>query len=608
MVTWENREFLVDGQPVKLFAGAIHYFRSLPEKWPELLLKLKQCGLNAVETYCAWNLHEPENGRFDFSGRLDVEHFIELAEELGLYVILRPGPYICAEWENGGLPAWLLRDEGMRLRTDDGDYLSYVKRYFDQLMPRLVRHQHPQGKVILFAAENEYGSFGDSTRYMNTCADLLKSYGVEVPIFTADGNLEMFLSGGHADGCLEALDFGYDGGNLTDEHIDVLWRRQPDAPPFHVEFWIGMFAHWGRPYQGYDLAYYEKELRWHLEKNIHFNLYMFHGGTNFGFTNGANTFADDPQNRLKTTYYPDVTSYDYDALLTEWGEITPKYRLTQRLMSEYLGVSLPEPEPVPLMALPDIPLTESAPLFDNLDRIGGHHTSACQHPMEYYGQNTGYILYRTQVQPHQNIHLLAVEGVADRANVYFNGVWRGIISRNDREPLLEVDGWMDEGGTLELLVENQGRVNFGRTMDHGDRKGILKHVFIQQKHGPSHILYNWEVYTLPMDGLDRLQYGGEAQPDLPVFYRGTFRTTEKKDCFIHPDHFTKGFITVNGFCLGRYWEIGPQRSLYLPASILKDENEIIVFAEKPTDTPVISIRDYHVLDAMKTDEGPVIIM
>ena len=609
MVTWGNRQFYINGEPLEIHAGSKHYFRSLPEKWPELLLKLKQCGLNAVETYCAWNLHEPQPGQYDFSGRLDVEKFISLAEELGLYVIVRPGPFICAEWEFGGLPGWLLKDNNFRCRTEDGEYLTYVRRYFDELMPRLLPHMETRGgKIILFAAENEYGSFGESTSYMNACAQILRDYGVDVPIITADGNTEMFYSGGHADDCLIAMDFGYDQGNLGDGHLADLWARQPDAPPFHVEFWIGMFAHWGEPYQGYKTEHIAKEMRWHLENHISFNLYMFHGGTNFGFTNGANYFGRDPDNRLHRTYLPDVTSYDYDAPLTEWGEITPKYLEIQKQMSEYLGVELPRPDPVPRQNIGDIPLTQAAPLFGNLSQIGEKHVSVCQHSMEYYGQNYGYILYRTQIKANERLNLLAVEGVADRANVYFNGVWRGLISRNDKETCLDVDGWMDEGGTLDILVENQGRINFGYEVDHGDRKGILKHVTVYQKYGPGQIQYDWEVYTLPMEDLDCLQWGGEIPPDQPVFYKGNFRATEQTDCFVHLAHFKKGFVVVNGFNLGRYWEIGPQRSLYLPGSLLKEENEIIVFAEQPTETPVISIRDYHVLAETKTEEGPVTIM
>ena len=599
MVTWNNKKFYIDGEPVEIHSGSIHYFRSLPEKWPDLLLKLKQCGFNTVETYCAWNLHEEEPEQFDFSGRLDVVRFIELAEELGLYVIVRPGPYICAEWELGGLPAWLLKDEGRRLRTDEGDYLSYVKRYFDRLMPLLLPHQQTRGgKIILFSVENEYGSFGNSTPYMNACADLLKSYGVDVPLITCDGHTDMFLSGGHADDCLMTLDFGYDNGQLLPIHTQALEERQPEAPFFHAEHWIGMFSHWDEPFIGYGVEETAEEVKRHLEVGGSLNLYMFHGGTNFGFTNGANDAGPG--------YQPDVTSYDYDAPLTEWGDITPKYLAIQKVMSEHLGKELPVPERVPTMSLGRIELTETAPLFDNLDALGERHHSSCLHGMEYYGQNYGYILYRTQY-PASEASRMVFSGVADRVRVYLNGIFRGVIYRNDEQHVLEGD-WIGEGGTLELLVENMGRINFGPWMDRGDRKGLLNHVFISGPGCPRQGLNNWEVITLPMKDLSALSFGSDEPAGRPLFYRGTFHADEQKDCFVHPDGFDKGFIFVNGFNLGRYWEVGPQRSLYLPGSILKEENEIILYAETPSATRELSILDTHILAETRTDEGPVTIV
>lgn len=617
MVTWENGQFFIDGKPFEIHGGSIHYFRSMPDRWYELLLKLKNAGLNTVETYCAWNLHEPQEGEYDFSGRLDVEKFIKTAEGLGLYVILRPGPYICAEWEFGGFPAWLLKKEGMRFRTGEGNYLSYVKRYFRHLMPRIVPHlQTNGGNVILVAAENEYGSFGNDRSYMNACVDLLKENGIDVPIFTSDGHTKMFLDGGCADGCLCALDFGYDKGELNEGHLSAVRVHQPDAPILHVEFWIGMFSHWGKPAISYKSEYVREEVKKHLKQHVNFCLYMFHGGTNFGFMNGANYFSDRPDEPGRFFYYPDVTSYDYDAVLTEWGEITPKYLEIQKVMSEYLQTPLPIAEKVPLMSLGDVPLTEEGRLFDNLCNIGKHHTSVQLHSMEYYGQQYGYILYRTKVAPAKRICELFLHGLADRANIYFNGEWKGVMDRNYAE-CMKIDGWMDEGGTLDILVENQGRINFGYKMDCGDRKGILESVTIHQEAGPSQTLYQWEIFTLEMNDLENLSLlersenadkEWKKEKEQPIFYKGTFRAKEQKDCFIHLEHFTKGFVIVNGFNLGRYWEIGPQKSLYLPASILKKENEILVFDEKPSKNPVVSIRDYHVLNAIKTEENPETIV
>jgi len=610
MLTWKNRQFYLNDEPFEIHSGAIHYFRSLPDKWPELLQKLKNCGMNTVETYCAWNLHEEYPTQFDFEGRLDVGHFIDLAAEIGLYVIMRPGPFICAEWEAGGLPAWLLRDENFRARTDEGEYLNYVKRYFDELMPHLISRMETRGgNIIMFAAENEYGSFGNNTNYMNKCVNLLKSYGVDVPIITADGHTMPFLQGGHADDCLCGLDFGYDG-NIIEEHYESQAILQPNAPFFHIEHWVGMFSHWGEPSQHYGTQHVENEVKHHLEHGNSFNLYMFHGGTNFGFTSGANGGGMDIEdNHKKCRYLPDVTSYDYDALLTEWGEVTPKYLAVQNVMSKHLGVKLPENKPVPLMSLGEIPLTQTADLFNQIEAIGGQHTSSCIHGMEYYGQNQGYILYRTYAYPRKGAQVLHISGIADHVHIYFNGIHRGTIYRNDEKQSLELGDWFEEGGTLDLLVGALGRLNFGPDMLRGDRKGILDQVYISHYRGPRQALCNWEVYTLPMDNLDKLTFqDSDCITTMPSFFKGTFKTDKQHDCFVHPEGFTKGFIVVNGFNLGRYWNIGPQLSLYLPGSILKAENEIIIFDEEPVSNPKLVIKDEHIISSMSTDVGPVTIV
>ncbi len=607
MVTWSNNKFYINGEATRIFSGSIHYFRSLPEQWYDLMYKLKCMGLNTVETYCAWNLHEPKENEFCFDGRVDLERFIKTAKDLGLWVIIRPGPYICAEYEFGGLPAWLLKDERMRLRTDEELYMNAVKRYFDQLIPRIVPHLETNGgNVILLAAENEYGSFGNSTRYMNKCVDMIKSYGVDVPIFTADGHRQMFLDGGHADNTMCALDFGYANG-LHPEHFAPIKQFQPDVPIFHVEHWIGMFTQWGKPFQPYSAETVAGEIRQHLEMpNNSFNLYMFHGGTNYEFTNGANAFNTDPDDRTETKFFADTTSYDYDAPLTEWGECTPKYFAIQREMEKYLGVELPKPEKLPLQNIGRVDLKSSAGLFDNLENIGDKFESATLKSMEYFGQNYGYILYRTKITT-DGADMIAFSHIADRVHIYFNGVYRGTLNRNDKKKYLEIDGWMTKGGTLDLLVENMGRIGFGPDMLIGDRKGLLDHVYISQVGGPRQLLHNFEVYTLPMNKLDGLKFDN-PDTNLPKFYKGTFKTSEKKDCFIHPKGFTKGFIMVNGFLIGKYWNIGPQLSVYLPYPILKDENEIIIFDEEPVTEAYIEITDRHILDSMRTEEGPETIV
>lgn len=603
--SWKNKNFYLNEEPFKIYSGAVHYFRSLPEQWRDILQKLKDMGLNTVETYCAWNLHERERGKYDFSGRLDFGKFLSIAQEVGLYAIVRPGPFICAEWEFGGLPAWLLRNENVRIRTQDPAYTEPVTAYMDELIPKLLPHLITNGgNVLMVAAENEYGSFGNDGAYMEWCARLLEERGVDVPIFTSDGHNRMYLNGGHAGERLCCLDFGFAEG-ITDQYND-LDEYMPDAPRMCAEHWIGQFTQWGVPAKTYSAQTVAKEVEDNLRLGANFNLYMFHGGTNYGFYNGANIFGQKPHDPRETTYFADTTSYDYGAPLTEWGECTPKYFAIQAVMEKHLGKKLPTPAPVPVQNIGEVKLQYAGDLFSNLQNIGACHASNQLYSMEHFGQSVGYILYRTKIQGIHSPTYLVFGTVHDRMQIFFNGVYRGTIHRNDEKQFIECSDWLTEGGTLDLLVENMGRVNFGMSLLLGDRKGILDYVWVigicRQ------FLTDWEIYTLPMDSLERLQTSEEKKDGRLCFYRGVFQAPEKKDCFIHPDGFTKGFIMVNGFNLGRYWNIGPQKSLYLPYPILKDENEIIVFDEEPVDDPVINILDHHILDQIKEDGTPDVIV
>ena len=594
--SWHDRSFYLDGEPFRIYSGSIHYFRSLPEKWRTLIRRLKDMGFNTVETYCAWNLHEAEPGKFDFSGRLDLEKFLSIAEEEGLYAIVRPGPYICAEWEFGGFPGWLLSNENIRFRTSDPTLCRAIERYFDQLVPHLLPHLVTNGgNVLMLAAENEYGSFGNDHDYMEWSARLLESRGVDVPIFTSDGHRQMFLNGGHAGNRLCCLDFGLHA-EITEENYRALEQTMPEAPRMHMEHWIGNFDRWGIPRKPYAAETVAHEVEQNLALGASFNLYMFHGGTNFGFYNGAIGFQDRPEDPRKTTFYPETTSYDYDAPLNEWGECTPKFFAIQRVMEQHLGRKLPTPTPIPLQSVGKVSLSPAGGLFANLEKIGTRHTSNQLYAMEHFGQSLGYILYRTKIRGIVDPKNLIFGTVADRMHVYYNGVYRATIFRNDEKQYVECADWLTEGGTLDLLVENMGRLRSLPELLLGDRKGILDYVYVQAS--CRQFLTDWEVYTLPMEHLERLENTTNAQAGLPSFWKGHFRATPGVDCFVHPDGFTKGFITVNGFHLGRYWKIGPQHSLYLPGSILKEENEILVFDEEPVTDPHVQILDKHILNKL----------
>lgn len=597
MVVIKDKNFYINGKKETIFCGSMHYFRIFREQWQDRLYKLKALGLNTVETYCPWNLHEKSEGVFDFDGMLDLEHFIKLATEMELYVIVRPGPYICSECDFGGLPAWLLKKDYITIRSDDPYYLEKADKYLQEIIKRIKPFLNTNGgNVIAVAAENEYGSFGNSGDYMNRCVNVLKELGVDVPVITTDGHTPLLLGGGSADNALACLNFGKNGEILS-SHTETYKEMFPDSPIFHFEHWIGGNNHWGEPYKFYPEEFVAKEVEQQLEQGMSFSFYMFHGGTNFGFFSGANQQGVTVNNRGLNRYVSTVTSYDVDALVNEWGECTSKYFAVQEVMAKHLGKELPKPEPVKTQNLGDVKLQKSASLFDNLNNLGEKFNSMIARNMEHYGQDYGYILYRCSIPANMHINMIGLNNVLDRTHIYFNGIHRGTIYRNDERQYIDTGNWIEEGGTLELLVENMGRVNFGPEIMLGERRGICGFVYVMAPESPRQMLCDWEIYTLPMNDLSKLDFDNNNK--LPAFFKGNFKAEEKLDCFVHLDNFTKGFVFVNGFNLGRFWNIGPQMSLYLPAPLLKDENEIIVFEEEAVSEPVISIRDYHILDGNK---------
>lgn len=606
MVELKEKYLHTDGKKIQILSGAIHYFRTLPEQWEDRLVKLKNLGFNTVETYCCWNLHEPRENEFCFEGMLDVGQFLDTAAKVGLYAIVRPGPYICGEWDLGGLPAWLLKDNNIILRSCDDLYFSaaenYMKRLMQEIVPRLKTNG---GNVILLAVENEYGSFSNSHKYMDKCAELLRKCGADVPVFTSDGHTLMTLKGGKAADALTGLDFGY-GNGILPEYTEAFDRLSPNEPILHIEHWIGGLAHWKETPQKYPADSVALEVRQQLEKGYHLNLYMFHGGTNFGFMNGANSFLAEQNGQIKMKYLPDITSYEIDGVLTECGDITPKYNAIKKAVEDFTGERLPQSENSPKQVIGRVVLDKTASLFDNLENIGTRFEDEFPHNMEHYGQNYGYILYRCRIEAEQEIVRLSFKDVNDRAHIYFNGRPLGLIERNDDKQYIDVDGLTESGGTLELLVENQGRINYGPDMLRGDRKGICGYVYITDRSGVRQILSDWEVYTLPMNGLEKLNYGKEKR--FPAFFSGTFKAETGKDCFIHLKNFTKGFVTVNGFNLGRFWNVGPQLSLYLPWPLLKEQNEITVFEEENAVEPWVEINDIHILNGERAYKNAEVVM
>ena len=553
--------FYLDNEPFRIISGAVHYFRIVPQYWRDRLEKLKAMGANTVETYIPWNMHEPKKGQFVFDGLLDIRSFVLLAQELGLYVILRPSPYICAEWEFGGLPGWLLKEDGMRLRGCYEPFLKHIRDYYDVLFPIITPLQIDQGgPVILMQVENEYGYYGDDTAYLETMRSYMVERGVTVPLVTSDGPMDESLSCGRLPGALPTGNFG----SRTKERFAVLEKYTEGGPLMCTEFWVGWFDHWGNG----------GHMRGNLEESVqdlddmlamgHVNIYMFEGGTNFGFMNGSNYYDE---------LTPDVTSYDYDAVLTEDGQITEKYRRYREVVAKHAPV--PEVElsmDIQRKAYGKLTCRERVGLFEALSDLSEPVKDTFPICMEKLDQNYGYILYRTSLEREQNLEKIRLWGANDRANIFVEG--KPVATLYDRELLEEaqVDVKFERPARMDILMENMGRVNFGPRME-SQRKGIAGCVQLN-----GHMHYNWEMYPLPLDNLEKLDFTKGYEEGLPAFYRFTFEAEECCDTWLDFGGWGKGCAFVNGFNIGRYWEIGPQKRLYIPAPLLKKgENEIILF-------------------------------
>jgi beta-galactosidase len=608
--------FYLDGKPFKVISGAFHYFRTVPEYWRDRLLKLKALGCNTVETYIPWNLTEPVKGHFNFQGLCNVEAFLALAKEMGLYVILRPSPYICAEWEFGGLPAWLLKDRNMRLRVGYQPFLDAVRDYYRELLPRVIPYQiDREGTIILMQVENEYGYYANDKEYMKEIKSMLRGGGVTVPLITSDGPYHESYRGGSVEGALPTGNFG----SGTEARFGVLSEYTKGGPLMCAEFWVGWFDHWGNGgHMKGNLVKSAEDLDKMLELG-NASIYMFEGGTNFGFMNGSNYYDE---------LTPDVTSYDYDGLLTEDGRITEKYLKFKEIIGKHK--QLPEMGEIPEIkrkAYGSLECTGKVSLFSSLDDISAPVKLSYTTNMEDLGQNYGYILYRSSLHSEAGIAKLRLWETADRANVFVDE--NPLITLYDRElekehdipldkylaasmPAMQLAGkFMAENGLtpetamgaiteaglstgsfsgleekFDILVENMGRVNFGPRME-TQRKGIGRCVQVN-----GHMHNDWLIYTLPLDNVDKLNFDKEYKENVPAFYRFEFEADEKCDTFLDFEGWGKGVAFVNGFNIGRFWEIGPQKRLYIPGPLLKEgHNEIIIFETEGKVRDTIELKD-----------------
>ncbi|XP_054223546.1 beta-galactosidase-1-like protein 3 isoform X4 [Homo sapiens] len=562
--------FTLEGHKFLIFGGSIHYFRVPREYWRDRLLKLKACGFNTVTTYVPWNLHEPERGKFDFSGNLDLEAFVLMAAEIGLWVILRPGPYICSEMDLGGLPSWLLQDPRLLLRTTNKSFIEAVEKYFDHLIPRVIPLQYRQaGPVIAVQVENEYGSFNKDKTYMPYLHKALLRRGIVELLLTSD--------------VLAAI-------NLQKLHQDTfnqLHKVQRDKPLLIMEYWVGWFDRWGDKHHVKDAKEVEHAVSEFIKYEISFNVYMFHGGTNFGFMNGATYFGK---------HSGIVTSYDYDAVLTEAGDYTEKYLKLQKLFQSVSATPLPRvPKLPPKAVYPPVRPSLYLPLWDALSYLNEPVRSRQPVNMENLpinngsGQSYGLVLYEKSICSGGRLRAHA----HDMAQVFLDETMIGILNENNKD--LHIPELRD-CRYLRILVENQGRVNFSWQIQN-EQKGITGSVSINNSSLEGFTIYSLEM---KMSFFERLRSATwKPVPDShqgPAFYCGTLKAgPSPKDTFLSLLNWNYGFVFINGRNLGRYWNIGPQKTLYLPGVWLHPEdNEVILFEKmmsgsdiKSTDKPTL---------------------
>ncbi|XP_068155532.1 beta-galactosidase isoform X2 [Drosophila tropicalis] len=608
VVDYENDKFLKDGQPFQFISGSFHYFRAHPATWQRHLRTMRAAGLNAVTTYVEWSLHNPHDGVYTWNGIADLEHFIRLAVDEDLLVILRPGPYICAERDMGGFPYWLLNKyPGIQLRTADINYLSEVRIWYGQLMSRIVPYLYGNGgPIIMVQVENEYGSyFACDLNYRNWLRDETESHVKnQAVLFTNDG--PDVLRCGHIQGVLATMDFG------ATNNLKAIWaklrRFQPKGPLVNAEYYPGWLTHWTEPMANVSTSSIIATFRDMLDSGASVNFYMFYGGTNFGFTAGAN--ENGPGN-----YLADITSYDYDAPMTEAGDPTPKYHALRRIISRYLPLpNLPVPGPVPKRAYGSVRLLQSSSLLSQEARqelATGMVQSTKPKTFEALDQYSGLVLYETWLPSFKrDPSILNVPGLADRGYIYVDDEFVGILARET--PIFQLPISASAGRRLQILVENQGRINYGLKIN--DFKGLTKDVYLDKR-----VLNNWNMTKYPLESYDNLnKLITESYSVLthelrkprrmlhsgPAIYHGTLiieKADQLADTYVDMSGWGKGILFINGENLGRYWPlVGPQVTLYVPAPVLKvgtNQLVLIELQQVPTslelrfrDTPILNAR------------------
>lgn len=565
-------EFILDGEPFQLISGEMHPARIPAEYWRHRIKMAKAMGCNTISVYIFWNYHESEEGIYDFStGNHNLGEFIKTVQDEDMWLIVRPGPYVCAEWELGGIPPYLLRIPDIKLRCMDPRYMAAAERYIvrlaEELRPYLITRGGP---ILMIQIENEYGSFGNDRNYLARLKEVWTANGIDVPTFTGDGPTTYMLEAGTLQGSAVGLDSG-----SSPEHFELANKMNPGVPVFSSETYPGWLTHWGEEWARPDTSQLLKEVRFLMDNKKSFNLYVIHGGTNFDFTAGANSG--------RKGYEPDVTSYDYDAPVNEQGQATPKYLALRKLLGSYLpkGKKLPDiPDPVPAIEIPLIFPVKFTSVWDNLPEP---LSSVTPGSFETYGQDYGFILYRTELIGHKK-GKLTVTDIHDYATVFLNGEYIGRLDRREAINTIDIPESKVANPVLEIFVEAMGRINFAQYLI--DRKGITDRVTLNGM-----TLMNWKIYKLPMDRkfIYDLRSTGKNLSKPGIFFKGNFSLITPGDTYFDISSYSKGIVWINGHNLGRYWEIGPQKRLYCPASFIKQGlNEILILDLHLTDPKPVS--------------------
>ena len=581
----KDGKFLYDGEKVQLICGEMHYPRIPVEYWRDRMQRAKAMGLNTISAYVFWAVHEPQPGEFNFEGQADIARFVEIAAEEGLFVLLRPGPYVCAEFDFGGYPYWLQNDSSLVWRSDNPAFLAACERYLNALGKELAPHTVTNGgNIIMVQVENEYGSYSNDKVYLGKMAELIKNAGFNVPLMTCDGSGQM--PNGYIPGILPTVN-----GAVGDDIMRSIDRYWPGGPYFVAEFYPAWFDVWGLPHSAVSYERPTEQLDWMLKNDVSISIYMFHGGTNFHYTNGANT--------NNGSYEPQPTSYDYDAPLGEYGNAYPKYHAFREVIQRNLPegkVLPPVPADNPTTTFAPVELTEWAPLS-----IAYGKSVEAEQPMTFEAmkQDYGYMHYQTTIA-NPDSGKLVLDELRDYAVVILNGQVVGSIDRRFHQNSIALNV-TEPNSVLEILVENGGRVNYGKDLVN-NLKGITKRVLFNGEE-----LTGWTTTSLPLHRADvksfrfpKMRYEG----NLPGFYRGTFTIDKVGDTFVDMTGWGKGAVWVNGKSLGKFWGIGPQQTMYLPAPWLKEgENEIVVFEMEYTGKRTLCGVDKPILNVLGPDKN-----